>query len=132
MPGYCCVVMADINGLKEINDKFGHEAGDELIIGSAECVRSGFKGIDTIYRIGGDEFCLIITDADIDVDQCLKLMEERGAEWKGMYVKGLSLSYGYADSVEFSDIATILKMADQRMYQYKRQYYLRIGKDRRR
>ena len=38
MPGECCVVMADINGLKEMNDTCGHEAGDELIIGAAECL----------------------------------------------------------------------------------------------
>ena len=132
MPGYCCVVMADINGLKEINDKYGHEAGDELIVGSAECVRRGFKGTDTIYRIGGDEFCVIITDKDTDVSRCLKLMEEYCAGWKGKYVSGLSLSYGYADSNEFTDINSILKAADQRMFQFKRQYYLSSGRDRRR
>ena len=55
LPVPCTVVMADINGLKEANDTLGHEAGDELIIGSAECLRNGFDGIDAIYRLGDDE-----------------------------------------------------------------------------
>ena len=54
LPVPCTLVMADINGLKETNDTLGHEAGDELIIGSAECLRKSFDGIETLYRIGGD------------------------------------------------------------------------------
>ena len=132
MPAYCCVVTADINGLKEINDRLGHEAGDELISASAECLRRGFPGVSTIYRIGGDEFCLFITDADTDAGQCLKRMEEYCAAWQGKHVNGFSLSYGYADSKEFPDIDSIRREADQRMYQFKRQYYMNSGKDRRR
>ncbi len=132
MPPYCCVIMADINGLKEINDRLGHEAGDELIIGSAECLRQGFMEIDTIYRIGGDEFCVIFTDSDTDAGQSMKRTEEYCAGWKGKYVNGISLSYGWADSNDFSDLESIRKAADQRMYQFKRQYYISKGADRRR
>ena len=132
MPAYCCMVMVDINGLKEINDRLGHEAGDELIIGSAECLRQGFGGIDTVYRIGGDEFCVILTDADTDTGQCLKRMEECCAGWKGEHVNGISFSYGYADSKEFPDIDSIQKAADRRMYEFKRQFYISRGVDRRR
>ncbi len=131
MPAYCCVVMVDINGLKEINDKFGHVAGDELIIGAAECLRRGFEGIDPIYRIGGDAFCVLLTDADTDAGQCLKRIEECCAGWKGQYINGISVSYGFADSKEFSDFDSIQKAADHRMYQFKRQYYISSGKDRR-
>ncbi len=132
MPAYCCVVNADINGLKQINDRLGHEAGDELIIASAECLRRGFAGIDTIYRIGGDEFCVFITDADTNAVQCLEQMAEYCDGWQGKNVHGFSLSYGYADSKEFSDIDSIRRTADQRMYQFKRQYYINSGNDRRR
>ena len=52
--------MSDVNGLKEANDTLGHEAGDELIIGSAECLEKSFEGINTIYRLGGDEFTVIV------------------------------------------------------------------------
>lgn len=132
MPAYCCLIMVDINGLKQINDRLGHEAGDELIIGSAECLRQGFKETDAVYRIGGDEFCILLLDTDIDTGQRLKQIEECCARWKGKYVNGISLSYGYADSKEFSDFNSIQKATDQRMYQFKRQYYQNSGTDRRR
>ena len=132
MPAYCCVVMVDVNGLKQVNDRLGHEAGDQLIIDAAECLRQGFKGTDTIYRIGGDEFCVVITDAETDAGQCLKRTEECCKRWEGKFVSGLSLSYGYADSREFNDMDSIEKAADQRMYQFKREYYASKGMDRRR
>ena len=132
MPAYCCVVTADINGLKQINDRLGHEAGDELIIASAECLRRSFTGIDTIYRIGGDEFCVFITDENVSASRCLERAAEISAGWQGKNVHGFSLSYGFADSREFSDIDSILQTADQRMYQFKRQYYISSGHDRRR
>ncbi len=132
LPAYCCVITADINGLKETNDKLGHEAGDELITASAECFRRGFPGVNTIYRIGGDEFCIFITDPDMDVGRCLNRMAEYCAGWQRKNVNGFSLSYGYADSKEFPDIDSIRREADQRMYQFKRQYYINSGKDRRR
>lgn len=123
--------MADINGLKEANDNLGHEAGDELIKASAECLRRGFEGIDTVCRIGGDEFSVVIDDAAVDIGECLKRMEECCAGWKGEYVNKVSVSYGYADSKEFSDIDSIEKAADERMYQFKRNYYISSGTDRR-
>ena len=132
MPGYCCLVLADINGLKQINDRIGHEAGDELITASAECLRRGFAGIDSIYRIGGDEFCVFITDEETGTARCLEQVAESCAGWKGKYVNGFSLSYGYADSKEFPDIDSIRRAADERMYQFKRQFYINNGKDRRR
>ena len=131
MPAYCCVVLADINGLKQINDRIGHEAGDELITASAECLRRGFAGIDSIYRIGGDEFCVILTDADTSAARCLEQAAAYCAGWQGKHVSGFSLSYGYADSTEFPDIESIQRAADQRMYQFKREYYSSRGKDRR-
>lgn len=131
LPEYCCVVMADINGLKEINDSMGHEAGDELISASAECLRRGFEGTDNIFRIGGDEFCVILTDPAMDAEECLRRMTECCTGWKGEYVNGVSISYGYADTSEFKDIDSIQKAADQRMYQCKTQYYISTGKERR-
>lgn len=131
MPSYCCIIMADVNGLKQINDTLGHEAGDELITGSAECLRQGFQGIETIYRLGGDEFSVILTDRNIDTGKCLEKMKKISSGWKGRHINGISISYGFATSEEFSDIASIEKNADRRMYEYKRNYYQSAGKERR-
>ncbi len=129
LPDNCCAIIADINGLKKMNDTFGHDAGDELIIGAAECLRKSFEGIDTIYRIGGDEFCVILINEDVDVDQCLEKLEKLSAEWQGEYVDGISISCGYATSQEFSDIQEMLKVADQRMYISKGEYYMAMVSD---
>ncbi|NLO20999.1 MAG: GGDEF domain-containing protein, partial [Syntrophomonadaceae bacterium] len=53
------VVMFDLNDLKFTNDRFGHEAGDKQIIYSAKIIQASFKDIGQIFRIGGDEFCVI-------------------------------------------------------------------------
>ncbi|MCR5741555.1 MAG: diguanylate cyclase [Gammaproteobacteria bacterium] len=47
-------MLFDINGLKTENDTIGHEAGDELICGSAECMKNAFSRHGKIYRVGGD------------------------------------------------------------------------------
>lgn len=119
-------VIADIDGLKKMNDTFGHDAGDELIIGTADCLRKAFEGIDTIYRLGGDEFCVILTDENRDIEECLKKIVKLCSEWKGKYVDGISISCGYATSEEFSDINEMLRIADQRMYEAKSEFYMSV------
>ena len=58
-------------------------------------------------------------------------MEKICADWKGQFVKGISISYGVASSEEYSDIDSLLKAADKRMYEYKSDYYQYTGKERR-
>ena len=131
MPSGCCVVMADINGLKEMNDRRGHDAGDELIIGSAECLRQSFHHDEWIYRIGGDEFSVIMDGTAENVEDCLKQLDTAASQWKGKYVNGISISCGYASDKEFDDFDSMLKAADERMYEFKSNYYRITGKDRR-
>jgi diguanylate cyclase (GGDEF)-like protein len=131
MPSGCCVVMADINGLKQMNDNLGHEAGDELIIGSAECLRQSFHHDEWIYRVGGDEFCVITDGTAENVEECLKQLEVVGSQWKGRHVNGISISCGHASDKEFDDFDSMLKAADERMYAYKSNYYRITGKERR-
>ena len=131
MPPYCCLVMVDINGLKKTNDTLGHEAGDELIIGTGDCLQKHFSEIGSVYRLGGDEFCIILTDPEVKVEKYLRRLDEDGRKWKGRFVDGISVSYGYASTEEFSDFRAIMKAADQRMYASKKEYYLSSGQDRR-
>ncbi len=131
-PSSCLVVIADINGLKQTNDAYGHDAGDELIVGAAECLRQSFPGEEHLYRIGGDEFCVIIPDAKCDAGQCLRQLQERCAKWEGKFIHGISISAGYASSEEFTDLNAMLKAADKRMYEAKKHYYETSGIDRRR
>ena len=101
------------------------------IIGSAECFRKSFDGIDTVYRLGGDEFTVIVEKAENEVKKCPERMEKNCADWKGQLITGISISYGVASTEEFSDLDLLLKTADRRMYEYKSNYYQETGKDRR-
>lgn len=130
-PPEFCVIMADINGLKEANDVYGHAAGDELIIGAADCLRTAFAENEMIYRLGGDEFCVIALSAPEKARRCLERLKWAAANWKGRYVKSVSISYGISSSKDFSDADSIVKDADSKMYECKRNYYRESGKDRR-
>lgn len=131
MPPDCCVVMADINGLKEANDTLGHDAGDELIIGAAECLRNSFGGIESIYRIGGDEFCVITNGTQDAIENCLRTLDACCKKWNGTLIHELSVSYGHAFASEYPDINAVLRAADKCMYENKSQYYSSVLKDRR-
>ena len=61
---HALLLMIDLNGLKSVNDGFGHQAGDALICSAADCLRQVFEGCGLISRIGGDEFTVIINQAD--------------------------------------------------------------------
>ena len=131
LPKDLCVIMADINGLKTTNDTIGHEAGDELITGAAECLRQAFSCTDDVYRIGGDEFCVIMKGSEEDAQKCIGRLEEITAKRKGRYIECISISCG-AESAEGHDsIETVVKEADRRMYEIKNRYYITSGKDRR-
>lgn len=131
LPKGCRVIVFDVNQLKTINDTLGHEAGDELIRAAADCIRGCFEGVETIFRLGGDEFCVITTGDGDRASQALEALEARARAWKGRYIDGFSVSYGMASDEDAPDIRAIVKEADSRMYDYKRSYYSQVGNDRR-
>lgn len=117
------VIFWDINDLKKTNDTIGHEAGDRLISIVATSIRSITDSKDMAYRIGGDEFVMIIMDCDEDgVKEKLLRWNEAlnmvGKEWD----YPVSVSTGYAVG-EGKDIAEIIHKADQLMYENKREWH---------
>ena len=131
-PAEFYIVSADLNGLKKANDAIGHRAGDELITGAAECLSAAFEGIDTIYRTGGDEFCVIMTGPIAKAQLCIARLEDLMTQWKGRYNSSISISTGVASNENHDSIESIVAAADQNMYEYKRNYYISQGIDRRR
>lgn len=128
-----CFVL-DVNGLKAVNDSLGHAAGDELIKGAAFCIQRCFGSNGSLYRTGGDEFVALIYAGEGELARMTEEFEETTAAWFGSIGKGLSVSYGYATAREFpaASVVEIAKVADDRMYENKREYYLRRGIDHRR
>lgn len=126
-------VSIDVNGLKVINDSLGHIAGDELIIGAANCLKSCLGPYGRIFRIGGDEFAAIIF-ATKEQLSCIKSdLENTVNEWQGEMAKELSISTGYVTKREFPNqkVIELAKIADERMYKDKEEYYCHKGIDRR-
>ena len=131
LPENCFVVMADINGLKEANDNFGHDASDELITASANSLCEAFGKEASIYRLGGDEFGVITLSNHEDMEKRMRKLEEITSAYDGREIHGVSISAGFAGADEFPDIDSIPVAADERMYKEKSDYYIRTGKDRR-
>lgn len=131
------VIVLDVNGLKTTNDNIGHHAGDELICGAADCIREGFKNTGTCYRIGGDEFMVIVEGIEENLESVIANFKTIMNNWKGTYIDNLSLSLGCAVYKEIEDFTLdkfdeLIQMADKRMYEDKALYYKSKGIDRRR
>ncbi|MBO4573353.1 MAG: diguanylate cyclase [Clostridia bacterium] len=130
LPEDLFVIILDVNGLKKINDNFGHEAGDELIIAAATCIRNAFTDTDDVYRIGGDEFCVITSGTEEDIDGSLNLLDQSTKHWKGVRINSFSVSYGVETTKGHSDMESVAMEADHKMYDRKNSYYKSIEKDR--
>ncbi len=133
LPDDLVYISADINGLKQVNDTLGHPAGDELIKGASRCLSNAMEEFGEVYRIGGDEFAALICAEPDSLDRIIYKLQIMTDKWKGKSVDDLSLSIGYASRREFSgeSMETLIRKADQRMYDAKREYYRSEGIDRR-
>ena len=123
----------DLNGLKAVNDTFGHDAGDELIIKMAEYLTESFADYGRVYRIGGDEFVVILQAAQEEYRKMISKLKKLQENYHNSFVSELSCSIGMASAKEDigKSMVEIRKIADQRMYECKREYYKKNGKDRR-
>ncbi len=119
------VIYLDLNGLKEINDKMGHIAGDTLIISASYALQEIF--LDNSYRVGGDEFVVIEQDVSelLFFDQYAKLL-------KRMKELEISVATGCVWKETCSNLSETLQEADQKMYEDKKRYYSLAENDRRR
>lgn len=122
-------ISLDLNGLKKANDTLGHSAGDELICAAANCMKFAFASYGKIYRIGGDEFVALLTQSVTDLESILQVFDSSIQDWHGKYSNSISVSYGVVKSTEqdFDSIHSVFKLADERMYKNKYEYYNRKG-----
>ncbi len=126
-------ISLDLNGLKKANDTLGHSAGDELICAASNCMKFAFASYGKIYRIGGDEFVVLIQESVSNIDSILQVFDTTIHDWHGKYSNSISVSYGVVKSSEqdFDSIHSVSKLADERMYKSKSEYYNISGNDRR-
>ena len=114
-------IMCDIDGLKVVNDTHGHDKGNEYITLCHHIIRSSVHGDDFIFRLGGDEFLVIMSNTERQVAQeRVVTIESKMQEIKKEY--NTSISLGSATATEFPiDYLQLIGDADQEMYVKKRQ-----------
>ena len=115
------IMMADLDGLKSINDSLGHAVGDSLIKDAANILRQAVRADDVVARLGGDEYALILPGADAVcatrvVDRIREIETEFNREPREYQVR---FSIGIATSGAGEPLAETLKSADERMYRDK-------------
>lgn len=119
------VMIIDMNGLKQINDQFGHRYGDAAIKEFAGRLKKNSRETDTVARFGGDEFGIVLTPIDNAGSVTLKSQQltqkvEHSFDFEGQQLP-ISASYGGAVYPQDSrDIDGLLEIADQAMYAQKR------------
>lgn len=120
------IINMDMNLLKAINDTFGHDVGDKALQMFADVLRMVFPSQANIYRMGGDEFAVIIPGVDEEKSQeYIRVMIDE-MERRNMVEEEITLStaYGCAYSYEGAQAHSVYKLADQRMYNCKKDMHL--------
>ena len=114
-------VILDINNLKLVNDHFGHSAGDEIIKGAAQCIRRVFGKLGQLYRIGGDEFVVLMEKNDLDMEKLPDTLMKEVEQFQETGEYPLSMACGFADNREDAALGAerLLEIADKRMYEHK-------------
>ncbi|TMP40345.1 hypothetical protein CWB96_18790 [Pseudoalteromonas citrea] len=116
----CCLVMIDLDNFKTLNDTYGHASGDELLIQFVKLVHESIRQNDTLFRLGGDEFmlvlpCLNIADAYAFVARLQKLVPQV-INYKSVE---LGMSFGVCEMQEGETLNELIHNADTALYQNK-------------
>ena len=117
------IVMMDVNNLKAINDNYGHDCGDKYIFGSCHIICGIYKH-SPVYRIGGDEFLVLLRNSDYENRDAL-LKETEEAFKKSMNDTSVepwerySAAFGMSEYQKGDDVDAVFKRADENMYRNK-------------
>lgn len=118
------LLVLDLDRFKQVNDSFGHEVGDRVLVAFAQVAESVTRATDQIYRMGGEEFCIILPDADLDAaiataERIRESFAVTRTDARGIAV-GATVSIGIAaaDHAGF-DLEVLLEGADAAVYEAK-------------
>jgi diguanylate cyclase (GGDEF)-like protein len=121
------IVMIDLNGLKQVNDEWGHQAGDSLLRRTGEVLNKAASDGCYACRIGGDEFAILMPTADEEAAAAMIVqIEELFAINNQFYGTPLQAAMGGATAREGMRLEQAIRVADQAMYEAKQTYYRSI------
>jgi len=114
------IIMGDVNGLKLVNDAFGHNAGDKLLKMIGEIISTSIRGNDVASRWGGDEFTILLPNSGAEAAEKLITRIQKKIQEASFEYGILSISFGAeTKQEEQEDIKSILTLAEELMYQNK-------------
>jgi diguanylate cyclase (GGDEF)-like protein len=119
------LVIADLDGFKQLNDRFGHADGDAALVAFATVLRESLRKPDDAFRVGGDEFAVILAEASEDdarqVVERVKTLLGKLSGGQEPWAAGLSASFGCASCpADATDAQTLFRLADEAQYDAKR------------
>lgn len=117
------IVMFDIDFFKKVNDSYGHEAGDKILMGFGKILKKMCRSVDIVGRYGGEEFIAILSETDLNgaVSFAKKVnvqVEKTRFMYQGQTIP-LTVSGGVAERKEFSSFVEAMNSADQHLYKAK-------------
>jgi diguanylate cyclase (GGDEF)-like protein len=124
------LIFLDIDYFKAINDNYGHECGDLTLASVASWLRDAVRGSDAVFRYGGEEFVVMLTDTDLEgasvIAERIRADIESHAIAYGMEVLNVTASLGVSTLVGNDSVESLTKRADDAMYKAKKQGRNRI------
>lgn len=118
-----CFLMLDIDHFKKINDSYGHLFGDKVIRSIAAALKANVKGQDSVARVGGEEFAVILPDTPLEgaytVAEHIRKIIEKGkirVQNKDEFIGGITISIGIAEGEIAGNWTEVLSKADEALY----------------
>ena len=126
----CALVIVDLDDFKLVNDRHGHGVGDEVLVMLAERLRDSVRSADTVARLGGEEFALLLPETSLPgalavAERARSSFAASGVKLKGGDRLTVTASFGAADFPASPDRTSLMRDADQALYAAKR-----LGKNR--
>lgn len=116
-------LMIDVDNFKSVNTRYGHPVGDQILVEVARMLRETVRPTDTVFRYGGDEFLVILSEtAEDKAAAVIRRIQSEAENWsKSGLIEGytMSLSCGVAPYVQGANVNQVLAAADQAMYRHK-------------
>ena len=114
------IIIGDLNGLKLVNDAFGHEVGDQLLISAADAISTSCRAEDIVARWGGDEFIILLPKTTIEQAKEVVAKAKSMSTQLNVHSVGVDISFGWSSKVDpAQEIRDVIKNAENLMYKNK-------------